>query len=134
MKMGLEEIKRELLAEADKRLDDIADFIFQKSQETVAEKASDEGTLLKSGYVERKPGEKTIGYRAPYAAAIEFGTDPHMPPVEPLQKWAKRKLGLNEKESRKAAWGIAINIKEKGSEPVSFLRGAVKEAEAKFSR
>ena len=85
--------KQNILKKVDEELNEIADFIFSKSQENIVEYgAIDEATLLKSGYVNRQFLEKEIGYSAPYAGHVDFGTDPHMPPVAPLIAWVKRKF------------------------------------------
>jgi len=62
---------------------------FNFSQEVVPQ---DEGTLLESGVPPqvRKDGSVEWGYTQPYAAHIEFGTDPFFPPVQPLVEWAER--------------------------------------------
>jgi len=131
--MDERKIQEGVLNKADSILDEIADFIFSKSQEIIVAKgAVDEGTLLKSGNVTRKFLEKEVVYTAPYAAFVEFGTDPHMPPVGPLIDWSRRKLGLNEQEAKKTAWAIAKKIAKEGTEPVSFMRSAVEEARAKY--
>jgi hypothetical protein len=134
----------------DKAAEEIADRIFQISQENVARQSVDTGQLLGSGDIEKTGvlGERRIIYRSPYAAAIEYGSDPHMPPVEPLKGWAHRKLGLPydagsslkwnpdntlsiKRNKNKgptaddAAWAIAMTIKKEGTEPKPFLRPAV---------
>lgn len=112
---------REVMEKVDRYLDDIADAIFARSQELVP---VDESTLKKSGYVEHEYLRKTIGYAAPHAHWIEFGTGPHRPPVEPLQAWARRH-GI--KDWKDAGWAIANKIAAEGTEPQPFLRSAVDE-------
>ena len=48
---------------------------------------------------------------------IEYGTPPHMPPVDALKGWAKRKLG-----DEKLAWAVAYSIKRRGTRPFPFIR------------
>lgn len=48
---------------------------------------------------------------------VEFGTSPHMPPVEALEDWAERKLG-----DRKKAWALAMAIKKRGTRAYPFIR------------
>ena len=116
------------------RLNEIADFIFSKSQENiVSKKCIDEGTLLKSGNVVRGKNEVSIVYTAPHAKPVEFGTDPHMPPVEPIVGWCKRKLSLNDKDAKSVAWAIAKSIEKNGSEPKFFMRDAINLAKSKYS-
>lgn len=54
-----------------------------------------------------------------YAAPLEFGTSPHAVPIDPLKKWAKRKLGDED-----AAWAIANKIKKEGTNAHPFMRPA----------
>lgn len=48
---------------------------------------------------------------------VEFGTAPHMPPVEALEGWAQRKLG-----DKNLAWALALHIKKYGTTPHPFIR------------
>lgn len=90
--------------------------------------------------VEEGPGAKNLGkllgkfeedegvevvFDAPHSAAIEFGSEPHHPPVEPLIGWAQRKLGLSHKEAKRAGWAIAKKIFKEGTDPKPFLRPAM---------
>jgi hypothetical protein len=63
---------------------------------------------------------------------VEYGTEPHFPPIEPLVRWAHLKLGLGDKEAKKAAWGIAKTIAKEGTEPRSFFRDALDRARTKY--
>jgi hypothetical protein len=57
-----------------------------------------------------------VGTPAKYAEAVEYGTKPHFPPLEPLQYWVEKKLGLPEKEAKSVAFLIARKISVKGTE------------------
>lgn len=79
------------------------------------------GTLRASiiGDVRRLPGigvEGVVGTPLAYAPAVEDGTRPHMPPVEPLAAWARQKLGVTGREATRAAWAIARKIARVGTE------------------
>ena len=124
------EATEELLKKTDEALDDLADFVFARSQELVP---VDEAMLKKSGSVERLPLNKTICYDSIYSVFIEFGTEPHHPPSAPLISWAKRNLGLSEKEARKVGWAIVNKIAKEGTEPRPFLRPSLDEAVARAS-
>jgi hypothetical protein len=50
-----------------------------------------------------------------YANYVEFGTKAHMPPVEPLILWAKRKWGLSDEAAKQAGWGVALAIADHGT-------------------
>jgi hypothetical protein len=51
-----------------------------------------------------------------YAIVIERGRKPgsRMPPIDAIQQWAVRKLGLSPDEAASAAWGIAKSIAKHG--------------------
>ncbi len=116
-----------------RKMDDIADFIFGESQENIIRNGSvDTGNLLKSGNVNRKFLEKEIVYSAPYASSVEFGAEPHSAPVEPLIRWADRKLGLRDAEARRVGWAIRGKILKEGVEEKPFLRPAIKSAIRRF--
>jgi len=52
-----------------------------------------------------------VGSPMNYAIAVELGTKPHFPPIEPLIDWVKAKLGItSEKAARGAAFAIAKKI------------------------
>lgn len=52
-----------------------------------------------------------------YGAFVDLGTDPHFPPVEPLERWARRK-GMREG----AGFAIARKIAREGTPPQPFMR------------
>lgn len=68
---------------------DAADTGFERSQ---AEVPVDRGTLLQSGFPpeERPDGSIVWGYTARHARAIEEGTTPFTPPLQPLLDWGRR--------------------------------------------
>jgi hypothetical protein len=57
-----------------------------------------------------------VGTPAKYAEPVEYGTKPHFPPLEPLQYWVEKKLGLPEKEAKGVAFLIARKISVEGTE------------------
>jgi len=120
--------RQAILNAIDQKMDKIAEDVFAKSQSNIVEKGIiDEGTLLKTGNLNREFLEKTIVYPVPYADIIEFGRLPgSMPPVEPIKEWVMRKLMVtDEKEANQIAWAIAKDIKENGTVPRPFLGPAV---------
>jgi hypothetical protein len=127
--------KNELLDLIDEQLDQVADFIFTKSQENIVNKSIvDEGTLLKSGNINRKYLDKEVVYSVPYADSIEFGRMPgQIPPITPIKLWVQRKLGVSdEKEANRIAWAIAQDIKKNGTDPRPFLTPAIAQAKKRF--
>lgn len=80
--------------------------------------AVDTGRYLRSWKV--RVLQKELAVRvfndAPYAPVIEYGRRPgaRMPPRGPIQRWAKRRLGLSPREARDAAWAIAAAIAQRG--------------------
>ncbi len=79
------------------------------------------GTLRNSIRQERA-GKTTwhIGSHLSYAAAVEYGTKPHMPPSNALRYWAKRKLG-----NEQLGYAIARKIAQRGTKPHRMFRNAL---------
>lgn len=50
-------------------------------------------------------------------------------PIKPLQLWAMKRLGLDEKEAKSAAFGISTNIKKFGIQPTYFYDNAIQALE-----
>jgi hypothetical protein len=95
------------------------------------------GTLRTSiiGDVRRLPGigvEGVVGTPLAYAPAVEDGSRPHMPPVEPLAAWARQKLGVTGREAERAAWAIARKIARIGTEGAHMFRDAVQANQAQI--
>lgn len=76
-----------------------------------------------------------------YALPAEEGTKPHMPPVDPLILWVRRKGlttgillsrlqgGGREGEERKIAWAIAMKIKKEGTKGAHMFRRALEKSQ-----
>ena len=140
-------LKKDLEDKMNEFVQEIADFIFTRSQENLVKPMkfesttrpkprkpsiiTDTGTLLKLGRIEHERLNPYIVYDVPYADFIEYGTPPHMPPVAPLIKWARKKLKTRG-NPEKIGWGIAITIKKFGTDPHPFLRPAIEEAKQKY--
>ena len=115
----------------DEGLTDVAEAIFTRSQELVA---VDEGMLKKSGHVEDAYLEKDVVYDAPQSVFVEFGTDPHMPPFQPIRDWVHRKradLGVKPADVDKVAKAIQWKIYQHGTEAQPYLRPAFDEVEVR---
>lgn len=118
-----------------KKAEEIMSFIFSKSQENLIRNRSvDTGFLLQSGIPPFWKNENTIaiGYDAPWAAYVEYGSPPHPVSGKRFEGWVKRKLGLTGKEATSVSWAIAMKIKKKGTEAKPFLRPAIEDAKAKY--
>lgn len=78
-----------------------------------------------AGEVEEKGNDilASLGSSMPYARAWEYGRPPgKQPPSAPLALWAKRILGVSEKESKSVGFLIARSIGRKGRKARPFLR------------
>lgn len=126
-----------LLNAIDKKMDEVADDVFIKSQENIVDHdIIDEGTLLKTGKINREFLSKSVEYPVPYAEDIEDGRLPgKMPPVNSLAGWVKRKLAIkNVKKARSIAFAIARDIKINGTTPRPFLGPAVESVKNSLQR
>lgn len=113
----------------------IADEIFNESQRNIVEKQIvDEGTLLKSGNINRAESYVEIIYSVPYADVVEYGRLPgSMPPFTPIFNWVKRKLRVkDDKEAKGITYAILNDIKKKGQMPRPFLSPAIQKARIKY--
>jgi len=112
----------------ERSLDDWADYVFARSQDLCPSGAFN--MLRTSADIYREEFFRSVFYRANYAIYVEFGTAPHMPPVEPLVPWSKRVLSSKNPED--TAWAVAKKIEREGTEPNPFLRTAFDEAKPKI--
>ena len=77
----------------------------------------------------------TVGVHAEAAPYVEFGTAPHMPPVDALIGWVTRAFGVgggDDTEDEEAAWAMAMTIKEYGTQPHPFFFPAVEEEKPQY--
>jgi len=124
-----------VLKAVDKEMDKIADRVFEISQNNlVRDEKIDTSTLLKTANVNRDFLEKEVVYPASYASDVEFGRSAGtMPPIAPLQKWVRRKLGVSdEKQARSLAFAIALSIKRRGIAASPYLRPAIEQTAAEM--
>lgn len=79
----------------------------------------DTGKLMRSHKVEFGYLKASLIPMAEYAECVHEGTRPHFPPIEPIENWARRKLGKTG-----LGYVIARKIAQKGTKPNPFLRKA----------
>lgn len=97
---------------------DVSTVGFNKSQEIIADEATDTGQLLRSGIPPERLDDGSVvwGYQAPYAEDVDEGQDPHwITDIEPLKGWARRVLG-----DESAAYGVRHKIAEEGTDAVDY--------------
>lgn len=75
------------------------------------------GTLQRSvlPFVRYPVGEITVQEK--YGVDVEYGTDPHRPPHEPIERWARKK-GL----PKGVSWAIVNSIAKKGTRAQPFFQ------------
>lgn len=107
-------------------VDDTLDGISDTASTLIEQGPFNEGNLLRSVVVWRTD-ELTgfIGYTAPYAKPVEFGSAPHFPPPDAIREWARNKLGLWGARLERATRAIVWKIFHYGTKPQPFLRPAV---------
>lgn len=70
-----------------------------------------------------------------YAAFVEYGRrSGKMPPIDAIEYWVRRKLGITAKESRQVAFQIARAIARNGTKPKPFFVPAFNDEKANFVR
>lgn len=96
-------------------------FIVEEIDNAKPYPAVNTGALRQSVKWSPLPKGAQIYSDAPHFPFMEYGTRPHMPPVEPLVVWATRKFQVDEKEARAIAWAVAVKISKVGIEPRGFF-------------
>jgi hypothetical protein len=76
----------------------------------------------------------TIGTPLVYAAPVETGAKPHMPPVAPLIDWVEARLGLKGEEAESVAQKIAWKIKRHGTKGKYMFRDGMAAAKDQIER
>lgn len=112
---------------------DFGDFIFTRSQENIVDMGiSDTGALLLSGEIREEGEIIVIEYTAPYAQAVNDGSDAHFVPPEVLFAWVERKLGVSSNNVQRVARRIAAKIAKFGTKPQPFMSSAIAIAKEKY--
>ena len=130
------EVREQLLTAIDERMDDMVDFMVGEMKDNLDRNGTTHTSdLRKSITANKKLLEKEVVITAPYAEAIEFGRLPgSMPPVEPIQEWARLKLGLSRKQANNAGWAISKSILKNGTKPQPFIRPAIDATTRRFNQ
>lgn len=78
--------------------------------------------MLRNSIRQERAGRTSwyVGSHVSYAADVEYGTKPHMPPSNALRYWAKRKLG-----NERLAYIVAKRIAQRGTKPHRMFRNAL---------
>ncbi len=71
--------------------------------------------------------EGEVDVNQSYGPFVEFGSRPHMPPIDAIKLWCLRVLG-----DESAAWPIAMKIKEEGTPAQPFLFPAAEHERPKY--
>lgn len=85
----------------------------------------------------RGPLEAEVGSHLQHAAAIEFGSRPHMPPFEPIRLWVRRnrgKLGITARQVDRVARFVQRKIARVGTPEHRVLRGALEQVQGDIVR
>lgn len=75
-----------------------------------------------------------VGSASVAAAAVELGTRPHMPPVEPLIGWVQEKLGVSAQDARGVAFAVAMKIRRHGTKAQAPFRKTLDRQAAALGR
>lgn len=141
---------------------DLMDLVLEDASDIITEGIYYDGFLLGSGKVVMiGPLHGVVGFTAPYARAVEFGSVPHWPPPVPIYEWCRRKLvktgvpmdnndentqllfqiafsrgGIGRKltNAEKAFKGIYLKIGSKGTDPHPYFRTAMEKAKPEVAK
>lgn len=76
------------------------------------------------------PYTAEIGSSAPHAPFVENDTRPHFPPIAPLAEYARIKLGVSEKDSKRVGYLLARKISRVGTKGKHILERAITQSES----
>jgi len=88
----------------------------------------DTGQLLQSGELVNTQQGCVVKWSLNYADFVEYGSDPHWTPIEPLLAWARRK-GMDEG----FAYAVQRKIAKEGTDPVAYARNGIDAVIRKYS-
>lgn len=89
------------------------------------------GALRRGWFVAELPGSYgtyVLSNTSEYLLPTEVGRKAAMPPVEPIELWVRRKLGIKRPASWRAAWAIAIKKSKQATPGQFFARDAINKA------
>lgn len=108
----------------------MADRIVELVVDNINKKGiANEGTLARSVGFE-KVAERTykVFVDVDYGKFVEYGTDPHMPPWAPINRWVRMKLGVSGSKLKSVTAKVRNKIAEEGTDPQPFWRPAINQA------
>jgi len=86
------------------------------------------------GVVDVEDAKGQYGSVLNYAVAVELGTKPHFPPIEPLIDWVRAKLGVERDEAPGVAYRVARKIATKGTEGAHMFERTLQAQRAQVQR
>lgn len=152
--LAIQKTVKQLEANKQKALAEAGMQIVADAQENIRTAGHGGGTLTTTGQLSQsgktqkaQDGSIEAGFFAKggaqgHAAVVEYGsTKSWWPPVAYLRQWAKKKLRLDEKDAKRAAYFIGLTIAGKnprkpgvhGLRPHPFFTPAVKKNEKRIS-
>lgn len=91
-------------------------------------------SILPDIQVDQNEVRGVVGSDVEYAPAVEFGSRPHMPPIEPLAQWVRRHNIGEEGYEYGIAMLIAWKIKAHGTKAQPYLVPAFEKNETNIRR
>jgi len=110
----------------------VDEFLFKIANELVNELKKEapvhEGRLRQSIQIFGKDENKYyVGTNVNYAMDIQMGTEPFYPPIEPLRRWARLKLG-----SEKLGYAVQQKIGQEGISKNPYVDRAVENIKQRY--
>ena len=133
IEISIEDVDEEIADRVDELLLEISNDLVN---ELIEEAPVDTGQLRQSFRIMGKSGDSgyIIGTPLKYASVVNFGRQPHpgnkgkWPPIEPLKKWVRRKLGAEEG----LAYYIRDEIGKGGTEGDPYAERAIRNVKEKY--
>jgi len=134
IEIEIEDVDEEIADRVDELLLEISNELVN---ELIEEAPVSSGQLRQSFRIMGKSGDSSyiIGSPLKYASVVNFGRQPHpgnkgkWPPIEPLKKWVRRKLG----EDESMAYAVRNKIGKEGTEGDPFAERAIRNVENRYS-
>ncbi len=97
------------------------------SGELAKEMPVDRGRLRQSRQVIETKDGVNVAINAKYASAVNFGTRPYTPPLEPILNWAERKLG-----AREIGYAVHNKIQSEGITGQHYIEDATENLKKRY--
>lgn len=135
-KKALHKRREEAIEGGNKVIDRAGRTIEANVARRVAAESTDVGQYEQSIFYRRdKDLSGDVGATAAHAPYVEWGTDAHFPPFDPIREWVWRKrhdFGIRDSEVDSVAWAVCLKIARVGTKPRMQWHEEIKKVQPHF--